>query len=96
MIIRADYSAIDARLCDLARIVVMIRKEIEFLEEVIENLGIFWDSEASEEYAVQITADLVVVSALAEKAGITVQAIRGAIEKLDNAELQVGEIIMQL
>jgi len=94
MIIRADYRQIDKRLCELSVVLKAVKNELEEMDDAIQNLGIFWESEAGCEYALRITADMVTIAALAEKTGQNINSMREAVGRLDSAEKQVG-ILME-
>lgn len=96
MIIKADYASIDSRLCELSSIVKEVRNEMEMMDEAVQNLGIFWESEASCEYALRINADMYVIRALLEKISLMIHSAREAVMRLDNAEVLVGNFIGEL
>jgi len=95
MVIRADYNLIDKRLCELSKIIKEVKNELEVMDDTIENIGIFWESDAGSEYAIRITSDMLVILALAEKIGQTINSMRDAVGKLDKAETQIGILIRE-
>ena len=58
MIIQVNYCLIDSKLCQLVAVVYKVRKEVELMAEIADELCIFWESEAREEYVLRIEGDI--------------------------------------
>lgn len=64
MLIFIDYKMANAKLNELIGIANRVRCEIETMEGIIEELGIFWKSDAQAQYAMLLNADLYTVEAM--------------------------------
>lgn len=93
MIIKMDYEKVNSMMSEMIYAAKEVRGEIENMENTIEELGIFWASEASGEYAMKINADLYVAKAmlLGIKNGIKVLA--DSVQRFDAAERSIRELI---
>ena len=93
MLILFDYKATCSKLKNLLYIAKKISEEITAMEEEIEELGIFWDSDAMGEYALRITADLYTARAMLERIKQSIRTLSEVIIKFDLTEKKVMSMI---
>jgi len=88
-----DYKAVGIRLKALLIIAKNISSEIAKMEEEIEELGIFWESEAMGEYAIRLTADMYNARAMLEKIKQSIRELCEIIKRFDESERKVMAMI---
>lgn len=93
MPIKLDFRAVSAKLFEMIEIAKEVRYEIENMEEVMDNLGIFWDSEAGGEYAMRFYADLYYAKALLEKIKWGMKTLLSVMRQFDDSERKIRAVI---
>jgi len=93
MVIKVEYVQMNDKLAQLLTALIGVKKEIELMEDTMENLGIFWNSEASEGYALKSTADLYNAKAIVIKLLYSVKEIHDFVESMDQAERRISSLI---
>lgn len=96
MVIRANYKKMNESLKRLYEIATSLTSEIEHLEEVVDNLQIFWDGYANEEYLIKFDVDMGHAAILLEKTKNTAFLINEALEKYQKCEQEVALKISSL
>lgn len=91
--ILVDYKAAVGKMNDLVRIAKGVSKEVAKMEDEIEELGIFWNSSAMEEYAIRLNAELYNTKALIEKIKNSIKLLYEVICSFDEAERKVMNMI---
>ena len=93
MVLKLEYEVISVRIYELMNLAKEVKKEIENMENTIEDLGIFWESMAQAEYVMRITAELYNSKAFLEKVKQSIKTLSDTVKKIDEAECSIGEII---
>ena len=93
MNIRLDYYAANKMLREMEDVAKEVKGEIENMEESIENLGIFWESESSQEYAMHITTDFYVARALLSSINESISTFAEHVQRFDAAERCIRGLI---
>ncbi|MDO4187434.1 MAG: hypothetical protein Q4D29_00455 [Lachnospiraceae bacterium] len=93
MNIRLDYYAANRMLREMENVAKEVKDEIENMEESIENLGIFWESESSSEYAMRITTDFYVAKALLASISSSINVFAELVQRFDAAERCIRGLI---
>jgi len=96
MILMLDYISVCARICELKEVVKEVKNEIENMEETIEDLGIFWVSDAQAEYAMRLTADLFNARTLVEKINDNIESISNTVRKFDETDSFIRGVIEEM
>lgn len=96
MEIKVEYTGLGKRLYELLSIAKEVNFEIERMEEVFEELGIFWDSDAQGEYAIRVTADLYNSKAILRKICVCLKELAGLLKRFDEAEMKVSEMVLSI
>lgn len=86
MIIKIEYNNVSRGIYELFSLSKEVGKEIEHLDEIIEDLGIFWNSDVSEEYALKLNADIYNVRAILKKIVFYIKQLADVIYKFDEVE----------
>lgn len=96
MLIRINYYAINKAISDFIDTAKEVSREINQMEEVFEDLSVFWDGESSMEFAMRVNADLYTANAMVEgirnKAGELIEASK----RFNNAEVEVQNLIEEM
>lgn len=93
MIIKLDYNAVNKMLMEMLTVAKEVKVEIEGMEETVEELGIFWESESSCEYAMRINTDLYTAKAMLGGIKTSIVTLAELVERFDAAERYVRELI---
>lgn len=93
MYIMIEYMQMNEKLAQMMTMLIGIKKEIEAMENTMEDLGIFWNSDASEEYAIKNAADLYNAKALVIKLLYSIKELHDFMENMDKAERHIGALI---
>lgn len=93
MNIRLDYYAANRMLREMENAAKEVKCEIENMEESIENLGIFWESESSCEYAMKITTDFYVAKAMLSSINESISTFAELVQRFDAAERCIRGLI---
>ncbi len=96
MVIRANYKKMNESLKRLYDIATYLASEIEHLAETMDNLQIFWDGYANEEYLIKFDADMGHAAVLLEKTRNTAFIINEALDKYQKCEQEVSLKIKEL
>lgn len=96
MLIFIDYKMANTKLNELIGIANRVRCEIETMEGIIEELGIFWKSDAQAQYAMLLNADLYTVEAMLINIKKRAKELAEAIKCFDDVERSVELMIATL
>lgn len=90
MVIRANYRKMNDRLKRLYEIANATEEEIQRMVDLVDNLQIFWDGYANEEYLIKFDTDMGHASILLEKLKDTAILINNALEKYQRCEQEIA------
>lgn len=93
MVIQMDYVAVNKMLREMILAAKEVKSEIEYMEETVENLGLFWTSEASGEYAMRITTDLYTAKAMLSGIKTSISVLGESVQRFDAAERTIRTMI---
>lgn len=96
MLIKVDYYAMNKLLVEMINIAKEVQIEIEKMEETVENLGIFWNSDSSAEYAMRINVDLYSARAILETIRRSINSMILTAKTFDQTERSIREIIRDM
>lgn len=87
--ISVDYKSMNNSLLKLFELICEISYELKHIDEVAEELGIFWKSDAGWEYTLRLTSDMGNVRITAKAIAINIRTLYESLYKLDMAERKV-------
>ena len=93
MVIKMDYIGIIKMINEMLRIAKEVKRETEHMEEVTEDLYVFWESEAKMEYAMRLCADFYSIKAMLEEMKQSIRLLAGVVRKFDENEKSIRGII---
>lgn len=96
MLIKMDYVQVNKMMSEMIHTVKEVKNEIECMEETVEDLGIFWESEASMEYAMRITTDFYTAKAMLSEVKAGIRALAESVQRFDAAERSIRELIEEM
>ena len=93
MVIMLDYERINKMMREMMLATKEVKNEIENMEETIEDLGIFWASNASNEYAMRVNTDLYTAKAMLIGITAGIKKLAESVVRFDAAERGIREMI---
>lgn len=96
MVVKLEYKAISAKVYELINLAREVKCEIENMENTVEELGVFWKSEAQAEHVMRVTADLYNAKAFLESIKQNIKILAETVKKFDEAECMVAELIREM
>ena len=93
MVIMLDYERINKMMREMMLAATEVKNEIENMEETIEDLGIFWASNASNEYAMRVNTDLYTAKAMLIGITAGIKTLAESVVRFDAAERGIREMI---
>lgn len=96
MQIVAEYRMMQDKLISLMDIADAITKEIETIEDIAENLDVFWDGLANDRYLFNISAGLVNAKLIVTKIKRKGYFLSYALSRYQASEREISEMIYEL
>lgn len=93
MNIRVEYSKLGKKIVEFISLAREVETEIERMEEVLEELLMFWESDANSKYYMRMMADLYNARLFLEKMRRSILDISEALQRFDDTERKISVLI---
>lgn len=93
MVIKMDYRYVMKLITEMLKIAKEVKKEIDHMEEISEDLYVFWESESSMEHAMRLAADLYKIKAMLEEIKKNIRILANVVKRFDENETSIKMLI---